>query len=102
MQKFYNTTAWRTLRAKVRRQARLSGASCHFCGEPLDWTKPHAVSIDHIVNRKARPDLALTLSNLAAVCHTCNSKKAAWLEKTGGTPQIGADGFPVDSDWGHH
>lgn len=98
--RFYKTKEWATLRAAVRKNWRLSGAPCYYCKGELDWKRRHAVSIDHIQNRKQHPELALVMSNLAAVCHTCNSKKAAWEEKDRGIPRIGVDGFPVGGGWG--
>jgi 5-methylcytosine-specific restriction endonuclease McrA len=96
---FYSTPAWRRLRSKVKKRWRIGGLPCHFCEQPLDWKQYRGLIVDHIINRKLRPDLALVESNLVVVHHACNSKKAAWEETERDIPEIGVDGFPVNSKW---
>ena len=36
------------------------------------------LNVDHIIARKKRPDLALTLSNLQILCSDCNVGKGSW------------------------
>ena len=94
---FYQSERWKKLRNKVRAQWKAANRPCAFCKAPLDFTvrrgqRAKAV-VDHIQNRAKRPDLALTLSNLQMVCHSCNTKKASWVENNKVKP-TGMDGFP--------
>ena len=95
---FYKSKAWRKLRSKTVREWRLDNRPCGYCGKPLDFVNRFQLSVDHKISLKRRPDLALSPANLHVVHHTCNSKKAAWEEHSD-KPQIGADGFPVGSEW---
>lgn len=70
-----NTTQRDRDRAAIKR----TGAGCHICGEPIDYTlhylDPRAFVVDHIVPlAKDGPD---NLSNKAAAHRECNSKKRA-------------------------
>ena len=94
---FYQSQPWRKLRSQVRAQWKAANRPCAFCNGRLDFTvrrgqRAQAV-VDHIEPRVKRPDLALTLSNLQMVCHSCNSKKASWVENNKVKP-TGLDGFP--------
>ena len=96
---FYNTKDWWKLRAKVKKSWRVNGKPCHYCGKPLDWHSKHGVIVDHIINRRDRPDLAMETSNLACVCHACNTKKY-YQQETGAGNAVGEDGLPIDGSWG--
>lgn len=90
---FYSSTEWIKLRSKVKARWRAAGLPCGVCGKAIDWrAKPIA---DHILSRKARPDLALEIRNVQVTCHRCNSRKAVWVERND-RPQIGLDGLPDD------
>lgn len=69
--RFYSTSEWRQLR---RRTIRRDGAVCSICG-----VRPRGgdLTVDHILPRSSRPDLALTPSNLQVLCRSCNSSKGA-------------------------
>jgi len=91
--RFYSTIEWQKARSKAAKTWRATGAPCHRCGHPLDWTLRHGVIIDHVIPRRQRPDLAYAQSNLAAVCHRCNTIKAMWDENNK-RESIGIDGLP--------
>ena len=95
---FYSTPEWQKLRAKTRARWKRDGRPCSFCHQPLDWSKPRGVVVDHTKNRKQFPHLALDPSNLTCVCHPCNSKKASWVENNSKV-ETNASGFPVGSEW---
>jgi 5-methylcytosine-specific restriction protein A len=64
---FYATPEWRRLRARVL----LEEPTCHCgCGRPSD-------QVDHIVSRRARPDLELERSNVRAFARSCHSRRTA-------------------------
>lgn len=70
-----------TTRDRHREIIRRTGAGCHICGEPIDYTLPYldprAYVVDHIVPlSKGGPD---TLANKAAAHRECNSKKRSRL-----------------------
>lgn len=59
---------------------------CWRCGRPVDKTlrltaprSPQAPSVDHVIPRKYRPDLALVRSNLRLAHYGCNSSRKASL-----------------------
>ena len=92
--RFYSTIEWQKARSKAARAWRATGAPCHRCGQPLDWTTKGSVVIDHVLPRRQRPDLAYEQTNLAAVCHRCNTVKAIWSENNK-REEIGMDGLPA-------
>ncbi len=60
-----STRAWRTLRAKVLREqptCQIRGPGCTRISD----------TVDHIVPRSIRPELAMTRSNLRGACAHCN------------------------------
>lgn len=61
---FYRSVAWR----EVRRQRLAATPRCADCGELA--TEAH-----HRIARKQRPDLALSLGNLVALCKRCHSRR---------------------------
>lgn len=67
---------WQRIRAQVL------GAStiCHLCG------RDGADTVDHVIPRSLRPDLAHDLANLRPAHRSCNSSKGARL----GTAPLGA------------
>lgn len=64
-------------RERDRQTIRRSGAGCHICGQPIDYTlnylEPMAFEVDHVVPlaRGGADDL----SNKRAAHRRCNSKK---------------------------
>jgi 5-methylcytosine-specific restriction protein A len=60
--------AWQRLRAAVKAR---DGHRCVVCGRAAD-----RLDVDHIIDWKLRPDLALDPTNLRAVCRPCHNRKA--------------------------
>lgn len=62
-----------------RERIRRTGAACHICGQPIDYTlrtpDPRSFEVDHIVPLKRGG--ADTITNKAAAHRECNSKKRA-------------------------
>ena len=64
---FYKTYAWRSLRESVLREQHYE---CQICRQRGLMTP--AATVHHIQTVRQRPDLALTRSNLIAVCEQCH------------------------------
>ena len=76
--RFYAGTRWRNLRTWVLDQCPL----CVRCREKgLTVLAKH---VDHVIDRKERPDLAYDDTNLESLCHSCHSKKTATRNNTRG------------------
>jgi len=90
---FYSSKAWKEISAKVRKHWRATGKPCGYCGLPIE--RGQRTIVDHIVNRRQAPHLALAPSNLQLVHHACNSKKASFIENNTKKP-VGYDGLPDD------
>ena len=97
MDNFYSTKEWIKLRSKAKAIWKIRALPCGYCDGYIDYGV-HKVIVDHVLNRKKHPDRALDLSNLQVVHHECNTKKYAYVENNK-RPEIGADGFPTNSDW---
>ena len=86
---FYSSRPWYKARARVLKACDYRCAMCS-----VSVYGKHMAHVDHIVARKARPDLALDLNNLQVLCVKChNSAK----QKHEGNPEmeaIGLDGLP--------
>jgi len=70
-----------TQRDRDRARIRATGAACHICGAPIDytleWLNPSAFVVDHVVPlAKGGAD---HISNKAAAHRSCNSTKRARL-----------------------
>lgn len=70
-----------TQQARYRTRHRATGAACHICGEPIDytlkWPNPRSFVVDHLIPiAKGGPH---TFENTAAAHAECNSKKRARL-----------------------
>ncbi len=92
---FYSSKQWRKVRALVRKRDR---QRCTNCGR--DVRKRGTGLVDHIKPRSTHPDLALFPPNLRTLCWPCHNARHADLRM--GRPErpvIGADGFPVNSEW---
>ena len=73
-------------RQRDRDTIKRTGAGCHICGQPIDYTLPHldplAFEVDHLVplssaSTDAERDALDTLANKRAAHRRCNSKKRA-------------------------
>ena len=70
---FYQTTRWRKLRRHVLSREPLCRDPF---GEHAEWSEVvSATEVDHIVPRRVRPELELSLENLQALCKRCYSRK---------------------------
>ncbi len=70
---FYKTTRWRKLRRYVLSREPLCRDPF---GEHAEWSEVvSATEVDHIVPRRVRPDLELSLENLQALCKRCHGRK---------------------------
>lgn len=76
---FYCSAAWRRVRAAVLREQPL----CVLCLKEGRTTA--ASHVDHILERKVRPDLAFDMDNLQALCQPCHQRKRFMSN-----PRIGA------------
>jgi 5-methylcytosine-specific restriction protein A len=63
---FYRTAEWRRLRTAILTARPL----CVDCGA-------RATDLDHLLTLRARPDLALSPSNVAPRCHACHSRRTS-------------------------
>ena len=88
---FYQTPEWKHLRAQALRR---DCFKCVVCGASV--VGKGRSRVDHILDLKRRPDLAMSLDNLRTLCSTCDNKRHA--EKMGANPNRGAalDGTPLD------
>ena len=70
---FYQTAHWR----KLRRYVLLREPLCRDpFGEHAEWSEViSATEVDHIVPRRVRAELELSLENLQALCRRCHSRK---------------------------
>ena len=66
---FYESPAWRAVRLIVLQSQPL----CIDCRR-RGLTVP-AKHVHHVIDRKARPDLALVVENLEALCVSCHGRK---------------------------
>jgi hypothetical protein len=70
---FLRTPEWRRIRYDV---LRANDGRCELCGRNKHQLPPgEYLSVDHIQSRKARPDLALEITNLAVLCTADNAGK---------------------------
>ena len=90
----YRTPRWRKLRLEVLRR---DAYTCVMCGASVRG-KGQA-RVDHIRPVKIHPELAWDKTNLRTLCPTCDNRRhSEKMRKTEAVP-IGADGFPVGSEW---
>jgi len=47
---------------------------CYLCGK---WIEKKWTTLDHVIPRSNRPDLAFDESNIKTCCFTCNTKKGS-------------------------
>lgn len=90
-QRLYKTPEWRALR---REQLRIEPC-CRFC-DRLGITRAAAI-VDHVEPHRGSRRLFFDPGNLQSLCkHHHDQLKQSWEKR--GTPEIGADGWPVDDD----
>ena len=69
-----------SLRDRARALVRRSGADCHICGLPIDYTlkspDPMSFEVDHKVPMDVAPELAAVPSNWGASHRRCNRAKS--------------------------
>lgn len=73
---FYASPEWKVLREEVVRE---QGRQCRDCGRTI--ASDADLTVDHILPRSRRPDLALVKANLQVLCRTCNSSKGDRLDE---------------------
>ena len=70
---FLQTPEWRRIRYDV---LRANDGRCELCGRNKHrLADGEYLNVDHIHSRKARPDLALEITNLAVLCSADNAGK---------------------------
>lgn len=74
---FLESYEWRTLRMAVFAKY---GNACMCCGAKPNPGLGIYATVDHILSRKKRPDLALCFDNLQVTCQPCNHGKSNWDE----------------------
>jgi 5-methylcytosine-specific restriction protein A len=95
---FYTSTRWRALRLGVLRRDRYKCSECGIrcLGKKKDAPRP---MVDHVKNRKRRPDLAYDPVNLVTMCigcHNVKTKEKDYVRKN--RVATGVDGHPLDDD----
>ena len=70
---FLQTPEWRRVRYDA---LRANDGRCELCGRNKHQLLPDEhLNVDHVHSRKARPDLALAVKNLAVLCSADNAGK---------------------------
>jgi len=70
---FLQTPEWRRVRYDA---LRANDGRCELCGRNKHQLPPgEYLNVDHIHSRKARPDLALAVTNLVVLCSADNAGK---------------------------
>ena len=70
---FLRTPEWRRRRYDA---LRANDGRCELCGRNKHQLPPEEhLNVDHVLSRRARPDLALEVGNLAVLCAACNAGK---------------------------
>ena len=70
---FLRTPEWRRVRYDA---LRANDGRCELCGRNKHQLPPgEHLNVDHIQSRRARPDLALHVTNLAVLCSADNAGK---------------------------
>ena len=70
---FLRTPEWRRVRYDA---LRANDGRCELCGRNKHQLPPgEYLTVDHVQSRKARPDLALEVTNLAVLCSADNAGK---------------------------
>lgn len=76
---------YREFRAQMKDIWSAQGRTCAADGQPIDYdgppNEPDSFELDHIISRKARPDLALDPTNAQPMHVRCNRVKGAGTMK---------------------
>lgn len=68
-------------RKRVSRMVKARNRPCCICGEAIDytlpWPNPRSFSVQHIISRRARPDLAFDVANCDAAHLDCNQSQGS-------------------------
>jgi 5-methylcytosine-specific restriction protein A len=91
---FYSQPAWYRIRTKALMR---DGYTCRMCKANIRGKG--LAHVDHIIGRRKRPDLALSIDNLQSLCMPCHNSTKQVIEKNADKPAIGMDGFPSGSEW---
>ena len=96
--KLYSTKQWRTLRGMILIR---DHSRCQRCGVSLTSGKsqPTSAVVHHKKPYKGNLTLFYDPSNLEAVCWSCHSGAIQSQGALGYDTTIGADGWPVDSNY---
>jgi hypothetical protein len=73
---FYASPEWKLVREEVVRE---QGRQCRACGKTI--VNDAELTVDHILPRSRRPDLALVKTNLRVLCRSCNASKGDRLDE---------------------
>lgn len=92
---FYGSQEWKDLRRRVLIR---DGYRCTKCRRSV--RAKGASRVDHIIERRERPDLALVESNLRTLCVDCDALRHR--SKGGGSGVVGCDVHGVPLAPGHH
>lgn len=91
IKKFYESKAWKVLRARMKNSAIKHGRTCNWCKKPL--LKGQNMIADHIIMLRKRPDLRLDPNNIQMLHHACHSKKTVFSDYNDKDP-IDVNGYP--------
>lgn len=96
MGKFHTTAPWKAARKAFitsLREQHGRYAPCHICNQPVDLDisgdLPVGPTVDHIESVEKRPDLRLSMDNLALAHRACNRDKQR-RERRSGRPRLTA------------
>jgi hypothetical protein len=92
---FYGSHEWKDLRRRVLIRDRYC---CAKCGRSV--RAKGASRVDHIIERRERPDLSLCESNLRTLCVDCDALRHR--AKGGGDGIVGCDARGVPLSPSHH
>ncbi|WP_337175389.1 HNH endonuclease signature motif containing protein [Paludisphaera sp.] len=67
---FYNSKAWRSVRAMKLRRSPL----CELCSQAKPRRLTPGTHVHHVVELRDAPDLGLVVENLQTLCHGCHSR----------------------------
>jgi 5-methylcytosine-specific restriction endonuclease McrA len=96
---FYYSKAWRSVRlmrlhrAGWRCEGMVGSTRCN-----KDLHRERKPPVHHVHEPHVRPDLALDVTNLRALCQACHN---AMHDRMHGRQhvEVGADGYPMDGVW---
>ena len=91
---FYSSPKWVSLRKSILIRDGYKCSFCNFVGLSKD------LQVDHIIPRQTKGGKLVEYSpmNLRTLCRKCHTGLTFGF-KAKVIPQIGPDGFPIDSEW---